>query len=80
VLHLKLVNGSDTAEPLTLDIPNAKSGAATLYTMHGGSRWATNTIEHPDAVKPTKSTVQLKATNAHSVPGNTIEVLDIPLK
>ncbi|MGO4517742.1 alpha-L-arabinofuranosidase C-terminal domain-containing protein [Terriglobus sp. 2YAB30_2] len=80
VLHLKLVNGSSSAQPLTLEIPNAASGSATVYTLHGASRWITNTIEHPDVIKPVKSSATWKPQLSHDVPANTIEVIDIPLK
>jgi len=79
VLHLKLVNGSSAAQPLTLDIPNATIGKATVYKLHGASRWATNTIEHPDVIKPITSSVQWKPSLPHNVPANTIEVINIPL-
>lgn len=80
ILHLKLVNGANMTQPLTLDIPNAASGKASIYTLHAASRWATNTIEHPENIKPVPSSVQWKPSQSHTVPGNTIEVIDIPLK
>jgi alpha-N-arabinofuranosidase len=80
VLHLKLVNGEDVMQPLTLEIADAKAGAATVYTMHAASRWATNSIDHPDHIKPVVSKVTVAKSWKHDVPGNTIEVLDIPLK
>jgi alpha-N-arabinofuranosidase len=81
ILHLKLVNASDTTQPLTIDLKGAIPGEVTLYTLHGGTRWATNTIEHPDTIHPvaSKVVVTAKAWN-HAVPGNTIEVIDVPLR
>ena len=80
VLHLKLVNGSSEPQQLTLDIPGAAVGKATTYTLHAGSRWATNTIEHPDAIKPVTSSAAFKSTVAYTISANTIQVIDIPLK
>ncbi len=81
VLHLKLVNASDKIQPLLLDVRNAGQNTATIYTLHGSTWWATNTIDHPDAIRPQISQLRLAAHDwRHDVPGNTIEVIDIPLK
>jgi alpha-N-arabinofuranosidase len=80
MLHLKLVNGSSEAQQLALDISGAAAGKAETYTLHAGSRWATNTIEHPEAVKPVMTSSTWKPTGTYTVPGNTIQVIDIPLK
>jgi alpha-N-arabinofuranosidase len=81
ILHLKLVNASDTTQALSIDLKGAIPGKATMYTLHGATRWATNTIEHPDAIHPVSSKVVVseQAWN-HSVAGNTIEVIDVPLR
>jgi alpha-N-arabinofuranosidase len=80
MLHLKLVNAEDTTQPLTLDIASAKTGAAKMYTLHAAGRWATNSIDRPDNIHPVTSTVSVTSNWNHAVPGNTIEVLDIPLQ
>ncbi len=80
VLHLKLVNGSSETQQLALDIPTVASGKATTYSLHAGSRWATNSIEHPEAIKPVTTSTTWKPSTAYTVPGNTIQVIDIPLK
>jgi alpha-N-arabinofuranosidase len=80
LLHLKLVNASDKAQPLVLNIKGAKTGNASMWALHAATRWATNTIHDPDAIKPVTSQVHVAPTQwAHTVPANTIEVLDIPL-
>jgi alpha-L-arabinofuranosidase len=79
-LHLKLVNAADVPQPLVLDIAGAQTGSAALYSLHAATRWATNSIEHPDAIVPVTSKVAASAKWTHDVPANTIEVLDIPLK
>jgi len=81
ILHLKLVNASDTAQPLSIDLKGAAAGEATLYTLHGATRWSTNTIEQPDTIHPIQSTLAVTAKAwSHTVPGNTIEVIDVPLR
>ncbi|MEZ2346891.1 alpha-L-arabinofuranosidase C-terminal domain-containing protein [Terriglobus sp. RCC_193] len=80
VLHLKLVNGSSETQQLTLNIPTASARKATTSTLHAASRWETNTIERPEAVKTVVSSADWKASLPYSVPGNTIQVIDIPLK
>jgi alpha-N-arabinofuranosidase len=80
VLHLKLVNASDKPQPLNLDIAGA-SGDATMYTLHATTRFATNSIQRPDAIKPITSKIKVSDTAwPHSMPPNTIEVLDIPIR
>jgi len=81
VLHLKLVNASDKAQALTLDLDGAKAGVASVYTLHAAGWWATNSIEHPDMIHPvsTRLTVTGRTLN-HAVAANTIEVIDVPLK
>jgi alpha-N-arabinofuranosidase len=76
-LHLKLVNASDIAQPLTLDLRGV-AGAAKMTTLHAASYQATNSITAPNAIKPVESNVRL--TSAHTVPAYTIEVIDVPLK
>jgi alpha-L-arabinofuranosidase len=81
ILHLKLVNASDKPQPLAIVIKNAKTGKATMWTLHAATRWATNAIDHPDAIKPVTSQASIAAGEwKHTVPENTIEVLDIPLE
>ena len=80
VLHLKLVNGSNETQQLTLDIPGAAAGKAETYTLHAASRWVTNTIDRPEVVKPVIASTTWKPTATYTVPGNTIQVIDIPLK
>jgi len=78
VLHLKLVNASNHAQTLAIDLGAAKASPGKLYSLHGGSYLATNSIVAPDVIKPVESTVTLAP--QHTVPAYTIEVLDIPLR
>jgi alpha-N-arabinofuranosidase len=81
ILHLKLVNASNTEQPLTLDLTGAKAGEATLTSLHGGSYEATNTLADPDQIVPKKSIEHITSgTWHHTVPALTIQILDIPVK
>jgi len=77
VLHLKLVNASNQPQALAIDLSGAKAGEARMFTLHGASFEATNSITQPEFIRTVESTVNLGA--AHTVPPLTIEVLDIPL-
>jgi alpha-N-arabinofuranosidase len=80
VLHLKLVNASDREQPLVLDVPGTH-GTAAVYRLHAKTRFATNDIAHPDAIRPEESRLTMQARRwVHNVAGNTIEVIDIPLR
>jgi alpha-N-arabinofuranosidase len=82
VLHLKLVNASDKPQELSLEIAGAKRASPThviaMWSLHGGSFEATNSITEPEKIVPVMSHVVLGKT--HTVPAYTIEVLDVPLQ
>ena len=81
MLHLKLVNAADRPQSLTLELKGIKAGAASAYTMHAASTWATDTMQAPDAITPRASKVQVSGGKwTHNLPANTIEVLDIPMQ
>jgi alpha-N-arabinofuranosidase len=81
ILHLKLVNASDTVQPLTINLKGARPGNATLNILHAPTRWSTNSIDHPNTIHPiTSKVVVTPAPWLYAVPGNTIEVIDIPLR
>ena len=81
VLHLKLVNASDKPEPLTVDIAGATGGQATMYSLHGATWWATNSIDHPNVIVPVSSSIAVQASKwEHTVPANTIQVIDVPIQ
>ena len=81
MLHLKLVNASDHAQSLTLDIPAASGHPATRNMLHAATWFATNSIAHPDIIRPLTSSVAVKTIPwKHDIPANTIEILDIPLQ
>jgi len=76
-LHLKLVNASNHSQPLDLNLLGAKTGVAKMYSLHAGY-FGTNSITKPEAIMPMESTV--KITSQYTVPGYTIQVIDIPLQ
>jgi alpha-N-arabinofuranosidase len=78
MLHLKLVNASDHPQALAIDLAGAKAGAGKMYSLHGASFQATNSMAAPEFIKTVESAVTLGA--QHTVPAYTIEVLDLPLK
>lgn len=82
LLHLKLVNASSTAQPLTLHLKGlAGASTATIASLHAPTYEATNAITDPDAILPVERTEPVPGADwSHSVPPLTIEVIDIPLK
>ena len=79
VLHLKLVNASNAAQPLTIAL-DGKGHTATINSLHGVSYDATNSMTAPEAITPKKSTEAVSASTwKHIVPALTIQVIDIPL-
>ena len=77
-LHLKLVNASDKAQPLTLKIDGLTSEEAAVNTLHAASYQATNSLNDPDFIHPQKSTMHVNGNLQHTVAPLTIEVIDIP--
>jgi alpha-L-arabinofuranosidase len=58
---VKVANTSDNAQDLSLtfDKLKAKQAAARCITLHSDNMDIENTLQQPDAIKPTESTVQL---------------------
>ena len=82
VLYLKLVNSSSAPESLhvTHGLQSVKS-TAKLTVLTAGSTAATNSITEPRSVVPRESTAKGIAKDfAHTIPGYTIEVMEISAK
>ncbi|MFC6646369.1 alpha-L-arabinofuranosidase C-terminal domain-containing protein [Granulicella cerasi] len=79
-LFLKLVNGGDKPANVELSLPHVKPGKAAVTTLSAKSRWDTNSIDAPKHLVPVDSRVNVGAEWKHTLAGNTIEVLDIPLQ
>jgi alpha-N-arabinofuranosidase len=77
-LYLKLVNASDRAQVVALDVEGATAGMAKVTSLHAASYQATNSLERPEAIKPLYSSMKLS--KSVTVPALTIEVLEIPLR
>ncbi len=79
IVHLKLVNAHSTPE--TLAIAGLPGGhTAKIASLHARTWDDTNSITDPDHIRPVYSTVILEEGEwAHTIPANTIEVIDIPL-
>ena len=81
VLHLKLVNASTQAQPLSLALNGAAAGQATMNSLHAATYEATNSIDQPNLIKPITSSVKVASGSwQHTVPALTIEVIDVPLR
>jgi alpha-N-arabinofuranosidase len=59
---IKLVNSSGMAKPRTLNLPglSKKQGSATVMVLQGGQPATVNSLEQPQAVAPTNSTLAWK--------------------
>ena len=82
MLHLKLVNASSTAQPLTVDLAGITgTKSATISSLHAATYEATNTIDAPDLIHPATATTRVTGSGwQHTVPPLTIEVIDVPLR
>jgi alpha-L-arabinofuranosidase len=81
ILHLKLVNASSSPQPLSLEIKGAGSQAAKMTTLHAASFEATNSITDPNFIHPVDGTLQISgASQQHTVPAYTIEVIDVHVR
>ncbi|MBV8629442.1 MAG: carbohydrate binding domain-containing protein [Silvibacterium sp.] len=82
-LYLKLVNASSIPQDINLQLGGAgKIGStATLVSLHALTNEATNTITEPAKIVPVKNQIQnVSAGFHHTVPGYSIEVLDIDVR
>jgi alpha-N-arabinofuranosidase len=79
VLHLKLVNASYADQPLAIELHGSGARTASVFSLHGGSYEATNSMTDPDLITPKKSTEPVPSgVWHHTVPALTIQVIDIP--
>ncbi len=80
-LHLKLVNASTSAQPLTIELQGlAGTHTATVNSLHAATYAATNSITAPDLIHPVPTRAAVPGPHwHHTVPALTIEVIDIPL-
>jgi alpha-N-arabinofuranosidase len=80
-IYVKLVNGSTDPQPLDLKLEGAAlTGPATLVTLKGDARTATNSITDPERITPQVSHVRASAALHHTVPPLSVQVLVLPAK
>jgi alpha-N-arabinofuranosidase len=75
-VYLKLVNASSTPQPLRIEFSGGKAvGSGKLISLSARTTAATNSITQPTAIVPVES--GLRDLASHTVPGFTIEVLEL---
>jgi alpha-N-arabinofuranosidase len=81
VLHLKLVNASNVAQPLSVKLTGiSRATSAKITSLHGATFEATNSINDPNSIHPIESTAPISGSLwKHTVPALTIEVIDVPI-
>ena len=81
-LYLKLVNGSSAPQTLQIDLAAAKvASTAKLITLSAHSTQATNSIDAPRTIVPVESILPgVSAKFSHTMPGLSIEVIEIELQ
>ncbi len=80
---MKLVNASSAEQTLNLALNGlgANSRTARIQTLKASTRWATNTITHPERIVPVKSTTAIQGERLHHVmPPYSIQVVEVDLK
>ncbi len=83
LLYLKLVNASSSEQAVQVDIQGAASVAskAKLVSLTGADTAATNTISAPKRIIPSTTSVNITGAKfSHTVPGYTIQVLELQTK
>jgi alpha-N-arabinofuranosidase len=77
-LYLKMVNAASTPQTVDIELEGAKIAAgAKLTTLSAKDTQATNSIDHPDFLKPIDSTVTLTGSRLHhTMPQYSIQVLE----
>jgi alpha-N-arabinofuranosidase len=81
-VYLKLVNASSTPLPLRLQFNGGKpAGSGKLISLSAKTTAATNSITQPSAIVPVESELHDAAAQfAHTIPGFTIQVLELKAK
>ena len=75
-IYLKLVNASSTPQPLHIQLTGGKAaGSGKLFSLSARTTAATNSITQPSLIVPVESS--LHDLVSHTVPGYTIQVLEL---
>jgi alpha-N-arabinofuranosidase len=76
-IYLKLVNASTETQPVHLQIQGTRvSGEATVMTLRGNTRSATNSITDPRHIAPVKSALKASDSFEHTVPPLSVQVME----
>jgi len=82
-LYLKLVNASSIPQDVNIQLAGAGkiAGTGTLISLHALTNEATNSITEPTKIVPVKTALKnISGDFHHTVPGYSIQVLDIDLR
>ena len=80
-VYLKLVNGAPTAQTVEVAVTGATAGAGKAWTLHAASTVDTNSITEPKHIVPVEGAVAVTAGKlTQTVPGYSVEVIELPLK
>jgi alpha-N-arabinofuranosidase len=80
---VKLVNAASAPQPVSLTLAGLGAGAhrASVDTLQAANVWATNTIRDPERIVPIQSSVTINGEKLeHTMPGYSIQVIEIDLK
>ncbi|HEY4380391.1 MAG TPA: alpha-L-arabinofuranosidase C-terminal domain-containing protein [Acidobacteriaceae bacterium] len=79
VVYVKLVNASSAKQDVKITLDGVKDvkGKATLTSLTAGSTAATNSITDPKRVVPVESSVKAGKEFTRTVPGYSVEVLEL---
>ena len=83
IIYLKLVNASPDPQPLDLQLQGAANvdKTAKLVSMSARTTAATNTILTPTAIVPIDSSIDNASSHfTHTIPGYTIQILELKTK
>jgi len=77
-LYLKLVNADSTPQVVDINLAGEKiAPAAKMWTLSGKSTRSTNSMEYPTALVPVESTTAAGTKMHHTMPGYSIQVIEL---
>ncbi len=82
VMYVKLVNGSSSAQAVKISLAGAQvvKALAKLISLSAPTTAATNSIADPKRVVPVESTAKVGKEFMRTVPGYSVEVLEISIQ
>jgi len=80
-LYLKLVNCGPAAQTVEVAVKGAGAGAGKLWRLHAETTVDTNTLAEPRHIVPVESAIPAAGGKLeHTVPGYSIEVIELPVE